>query len=169
MSLVIVGSESRVIVETAARGLLASVAHDLRIEAPVAGDGDDAHAIARFAIVEMKVAEARRHGTSEWHAPKPSDAADIESRIRDHLFRGDAEVVVHGTLEGSRAVLEVRARKTTTVTTPVTVDRTTSGVRVRGECTLSLSALGTGDVHVPLGAVKLDDHVTVTFDVVFRR
>ncbi len=165
--------ESRVIVETAPRGLLAAAAHDLRIEAPVASgeSPDGVRCTARFTVSEMKVVASRRHGTSDWHDPNERDARDIESRIRDEAFAGLREVTLDAELRESReraerAALTVRAQNTQKVDVPVRVERDGEKTRVRGECELSLHALGTGRIHVPLGAIKLDDRVVVTFDIV---
>lgn len=157
---------SRVVIETRARGMLAAVAHDLRIEAPIAeGSSEDGATFrARFDVARMKVIESARHGTNAWHAPPASDAADIEHRIRSELFEGCDHVDVTGRLDAARASITVRSRGSQTIMLDVHVDRS-QGVRASGKCELSLRALDTGKVHVPLGAIKLDDTVSVTFDV----
>jgi len=158
----VVVEESRVVIETEARGLLAAAAHDLRIEAPIAsGEADDARCTARFEVAAMRVAESRRHGTDAWRTPDERDARDIERRIRDEAFPGLREIVV----EGQSASVTVRAARTQTVTAAVAIERGEKTV-VRGRCALSLAALGVGKIHVPLGAIKLDDRVEVSFDVV---
>jgi hypothetical protein len=169
----IVASESRVTVETAPRGLLAAAAHDLRIAAPVAEgeSADDVRCTARFTVSDMRVRASRRHGTSDWHDPSERDAHDIETRIRDEAFAGLREIVVDAEFRDStegaqRAVLTVRAQSTQKVDVPVRVEREGEKTRVRGECELSLHALGTGRIQIPLGAIKLDDRVVVTFEIV---
>jgi hypothetical protein len=166
----VVGSESRVIIETTARGLLAAAAHDLRIEAPIASgeSADGVHCTARFSVAAMKVHESRRHGTSEWHDPNERDARDIEGRIRSEAFPGLKEIVVEGELDGTKGKLTVRAARTQRVDVPVRVERSGDKTTVHGKCDLSLEALGTGRIHVPLGAIKLEDRVVVTFDVVLQ-
>ena len=167
----VVAADSHVTIETAARGLLAAAAHDLRIEAPI-GSGEtegELRAVARFPIASMKVGASRRHGTSEWHDPSRSDASDVEGRIRREVFEGVREVVVEASIaspDAARATITVRAGRTQTVDAPVRIEREGETVKVHGRCELSLSALGTGKVHVPLGAIKVDDRVLVTFDVV---
>ncbi len=162
--------ESRVIVETTAAGLLAAAAHDLRIEAPIASgeSADGARCTARFAVASMKVASSRRHGTRDWHDPNERDARDIEGRIRSEAFSGLKEIVVEGELAGSKGKLAVRAARTQTIDVPVRVERDGDKTTVRGTCDLSLSALGTGKIHVPLGAIKLADRVVVTFDIILH-
>jgi hypothetical protein len=162
-------TKSRVRVETEAAGLLAALAHDLRIDAPIeAGSSSDGQScVVHFRTDAMRVFESRRHGNGAWHPPSPSDAKDIEQRIHRELFQDSATVAVEGRLDGSFASLTVRARKAQTVRVPIRVERGDSGVRAQGRCELSLLALGTGRVHVPLGAIKLVDAVKITFDVVF--
>lgn len=167
----VLGSESRVIIETEARGLLAAAAHDLRIEAPIAsGESPDGiHCVARFTVASMKVHESRRHGTSDWRDPNERDARDIEGRIRSEAFSGIKEIVVEAELGGAQASITVRAARTQRVEVPVRVERSNDKTTVHGKCDLSLQALGTGKIHVPLGAIKLDDRVTVMFDVVLEQ
>ena len=169
----IVPTESHVTIETAARGLLAAAAHDLRIEAPIAsGESEDGLlCTARFAPASMRVAESRRHGTSEWHDPSPKDARDIEERIRTEVFERLSEVVVEARVASAdavRATVTVRAARTQTLEVPVRIERAGETTTVRGRCELSLSALGTGKVRIPLGAIKLEDAVVVAFEVVLR-
>ena len=154
-------NESSVIIETHAAGLLAAIAHDLRIDAPIAeGEADGARCTARFRVDAMKVVASRRHGTSEWHVPDTNDARDIEKRIRTEAFAGLDEVRI----EATASKITVHAARSQTVATVAHVDPGT----VFGECELSLAALGVGKIHIPLGAVKLDDRIVVTFDVVLR-
>jgi len=167
----LLAAESHVTIETEARGLLAAAAHDLRIEAPI-GSGEtegELRATARFPVASMRVAASRRHGTSEWHDPSRSDASDIEGRIRTEVFEGVREVVVEASVaspDATRATITVRAKRSQTSDVPVRIERDGESIKVHGRCELSLSALGTGKVHVPLGAIKVDDRVLVIFDVV---
>jgi hypothetical protein len=162
-------SRSRVLVETVATGLLAALAHDLRIEAPIeegtSPDGD--RCSVRFEVGKMRVVESSRHDTGAWHAPSRSDARDIEERIRREVFEGCATLSVEGKLEGARATLTVRARQEQTVEVPIRVERDIATARATGRCELSLQALATGKVRVPLGAIQLKDRVSITFDIVF--
>jgi hypothetical protein len=160
---------SRVLVETQASGLLAAVAHDLRVLAPIAEgtSADGERCTVRFSVAEMKVAESSRHNARAWHPPSASDASDIEERIRRELFEGCSTVSVEGKLEGGRATLTVHARGNQTVDVPVRVERDATTARATGQCDLSLRALDAGKVRVPLGAIKLDDRVAISFDVLF--
>jgi hypothetical protein len=162
-------AKSRVEVETEASGLLAALAHDLRILAPIAeGTSPDGQScLVRFRTDAMRVIQSCRHKTGAWHAPSSSDAKDIEGRIHRELFQGSAIVSVEGRLDGSFALLTARAQKAQTVRVPIRIERDSTTVRAMGQCELSLLALGTGRVHVPLGAIKLVDSVRITFDVLF--
>jgi hypothetical protein len=172
--------ESHVTIETTARGLLAAAAHDLRIAAPIAAGAaspasDDAadplRCTARFPPDQMRVKASRRHGTSEWHDPTTNDARDIEGRIRSEVFAGVSAVVVDASVasaDATRARIVVRASRTQTVDVPVRIERDGDTTRVSGRCDLSLEALGTGKVRVPLGAIKVDDRVSVEFAIVLR-
>lgn len=166
----IVTEASHVTIETAPRGILAAAAHDLQIDAPIAsGEAtDEARCTARFTVASMRVASSRRHGTAAWHTPNEKDARDIERRIRDEAFAGSSEIAVDAALDGDRASITTRAARSQTVSVPVRVERDGARTTVHGECDLSLEALGTGKIHVPLGAIKLDDRVHVRFDVVLE-
>ena len=152
-------SGSRVLIETTARGVLAAAGHDLRIEAEVEGDADDEKCVARFVVAKMRVVEMRRHGTKTWGAPT-SDADDIERRIREEAFPDVKEIVVEATREN----ITVRAARSQSVKT----DASIAPNRIEGKCELSLSALGVGKIRVPLGAIKLDDGVSVTYVIVLE-
>lgn len=169
----IVAGESHVTIETAARGLLAAAAHDLRIDAPIdSGQAEgDLRCVARFSPSAMRVIASKRHGTSEWHDPSRGDASDIEARVRGEVFDGLSEIVVEASvpsLDAARATITVRAARTQTIEASVRIEREGELTKVHGVAELSLAALGTGKVRVPLGAIKVDDRVLVTFDVALR-
>ena len=145
-------------IETTARGIAAALGHDLRVEAPVLeGDADDQTCVARFEVAEMRVVEMRRHGTKAWHAPS-EERVDIERRIREEAFRDVKQIVV----EATRETITVRAAQAQSVKT----DAAITANRIEGKCALSLAALGVGKIRVPLGAIKLDDEVVVTYVIV---
>ena len=150
-----IAPQCRAIIETTARGVLAAAGHDLRIEAPIAdGEVDDEKCVARFVVAEMRVVEMRRHGTKAWHAPT-EERGDIERRIREEAFRDLKQI----TVEATRETITVRAARAQSVKTEATI----TANRVEGTCRLSLAALGVGKIRVPLGAIKLDDEVVVTY------
>jgi len=168
MTLAIDYERSCVIIETRARGILARLAHDLRIEAKrwrgeVHGD-DEVTAV--FPVDGLTVAQGRRHGTESWGPRPEGDALTIEQKIRDEVFAHVREVRVTAKLTG--AVVEVTVetpRASQKVSMPVSVTRA-ADVRVEGKTKLSLSALKTGEPSVPLGAIKLEDAVNVELTLV---
>jgi hypothetical protein len=163
---------TRVTIEVHAAGLFSAAAHDLRIAAEGASgeSADGTSLVARFPVARFRVLASRRHGTRDWHDPSPSDAAEIEERIRKEIFPGASQVEVVGSAEGGRAQLTVRAPGgSQRVTASLTLEDTADKTRVRGACDLSLRALGTGKVRVPLGAIKLEDAVRVEFDVALKK
>lgn len=156
----IVKNASRVVIETTARGVLAVAGHDLRIEAPVLeGDADERKCSARFVVAEMRVAQMRRHGTKTWGEPT-DERVDIERRIREEAFPDVKEI----TVEATRETITVRAARSQTVKSEASITPN----RIEGGCALSLAALGVGKIRVPLGAIKLDDSVKVTYVIVLE-
>jgi hypothetical protein len=172
VTLALVPGKTRVTIEVHAAGLLSAAAHDLRLVAE-GGSGESADGrslTARFPIAGLRVISSRRHGTQAWHPPSPPDAADIERRVRVEIFRGAAEVEVVGTAQNGRAELLIRAPGgSQRLEAAVTLTSTGDATQVRGDCMLSLRALGTGPVRVPFGAMKLEDAVRVEFDVVVAK
>lgn len=167
MTLRIDSDRSRIVVETAPRGVLARLAHELRIEAQDArveaqGDGE---LRAAFPVRALRVVASRGRGAG-WEPPTPADRAAIEQRIRDEVFSGVDRVMVSARLTGDRAALSVSTplgKSQRECAVQVTRDGAT--LRVAGELRLSLAELRTGEPRVPFGAVRLDDAVLVRFDV----
>ncbi len=157
------------VVETRAAGMFASLAHDLRLIAPVRGELDEFGAChARLDVRAMRVEQSCRHGTGAWGPPSAGDRAQIEEKIPTEVFRGVPEITVDATLDGTRATITVIAGpRRQVVLRDVAVAHDGGSTTVRGEADLSLAALGAGQPKVPLGAIKLEDRVRVRFDVRF--
>ncbi|MEI8254112.1 MAG: hypothetical protein WCJ30_00400, partial [Deltaproteobacteria bacterium] len=87
---------THVVIETTARGMLARLAHDLRIEAREARGElvGDAEVHATFPVASMSVVGARRHGTGPWGGPPESDRSSIEQKIHAEVFPSVTEVRV---------------------------------------------------------------------------
>ncbi len=172
MSYVLDPERTEVIVETVASGMLARLAHDLRLDARGASGAaaSEREVHARFPVAGLAVRESRRHGSEGYGRPDAADAATIERKIRDEVFAPGDEVVIEAALEGERATLTLTtARGRQRLVTPVRVQRDDDFVTVRGEVTLSLAALGGREPKVPLGAVRLADAIRVRFSVVWKR
>jgi hypothetical protein len=169
MALVVDAGRSRVVVETTAKGLLAKLAHDLRIEARgIEGAAlSDTDVRATFPVSQMVVVESRRHGSGAFGPPSESDRPTIEQKIRDEVFPGTRAIQVTAHLDGARATLEVDSgRGKQTLAATAKVERTGAEVRASGTARLSLEALHAGQPHVPMGAIKLEDTVEVRFEIV---
>lgn len=149
--------------------MLASLAHDLRILAPIASgeSAQEDRCTATFNVGEMRVDQSCRHGTGAWGAPSSSDRAQIEEKIASEVFRGVRSITVDAQRAGARAKIEVTAGAgRQRVEAPVTVERVENTVKARGEVALSLEALKATQPKVPLGAIKLEDSVVVRFELV---
>jgi hypothetical protein len=169
MTLRMDSGRSRVVIETRAKGMLASLAHDLRVLAPIASGeaSSDDRCTATFDVSAMKVDQSCKHNSGAWGAPSPSDRSQIEEKIGAEVFKGVRTITVEAQLTGSRAKITVTAGAgKQSVDTTVSVERADGTVRAKGEATLSLEALKATQPKVPLGAIKLEDAVVVRFDVV---
>lgn len=152
------------IVTVRAEGPLARLAHDIRLEAGGATAESDGETVrARFPVAGLRAVESSRHGKERFEPPTPRDAEEIESRVRTVALAGGEAVLVTAT----RDRVEVTAPRGRQTVAPreVRVAREGARLRVRAVCTLSLSALGTGKVDMPLGAVRLSDAVEIDVDL----
>jgi hypothetical protein len=169
MPLVVDPDRSHVVVETTAKGLLAKLAHDLRIEARGAEGRalSDTEVRVSFPVDKMTVVESRRHGSGPFGPPPASDRPTIEQKIRDEVFPGTRAIEVTAHVDGARATIDVEtARGKQTISTSAAVSRDGAEVRASGTTRLSLEALRAGQPHVPMGAIKLEDAVDVRFEIV---
>lgn len=154
----------RVIITVRAEGTLARLAHDIRLEASggsITSDGETVR--ARFPIIGLRVVATSRHGKDAFARPSAGDAREIEERVRTlALVGGDAIEIV-----ATRERIEVIAPRGKQIVSPSRLDvrRENDRTIVRGSCALSLAALGTGKIRLPLGAVHLSDAIDVEFDV----
>jgi len=171
MTLRIETGRSRVVIETRAKGMLASLAHDLRILAPIASGeaATDDRCTASFDVSAMKIDKSCRHGTGAWGDPSSADRAQIEQKISDEVFKGVRTITVEAQLSGARAKITVVAGEgRQVVDVPVSVTREEGSVHGKGEATLSLEALKAAQPKVPLGAIKLEDSVVVRFEIALK-
>lgn len=159
------------VIETRAKGMLASLAHDLRILAPIASGeaATDDRCTASFDVSAMKIDKSCRHGTGAWGDPSSGDRAQIEQKISDEVFKGVRTITVEVQLSGARAKITVVAGEgRQVVDVPVSVTREEGSVHAKGEATLSLEALKAAQPKVPLGAIKLEDSVVVRFEIALK-
>jgi len=171
MSLTFDAGASKIVIETFAEGMLSALAHDLRIEAREGegkSDGDE-HVVVTFPVRGLFLVESSKKGKGEYHAPSDGDRKDIEARIKEQVFAGSTAVTVHADKSGAAVGLRVvgpRGEQSPRVRATVRVDGDV--VVAEGDCDLSLATLGTGKVHVPMGAIRVKDQIRVRFRAVFR-
>jgi hypothetical protein len=169
MSLTFDASASKIVIETFAEGMLSALAHDLRIEARDGegkSDGDE-HVVVTFPVRGLSLVESSKKGKGEYHAPSDGDRKDIEARIKEQVFAGATAVTVHAEKNPpSVRVVGPRGEQSPRVRATVRVDGDV--VVAEGDCDLSLASLGTGKVHVPMGAIRVKDQIRVRFRAVFR-
>ncbi|MEO8798914.1 MAG: hypothetical protein ABI551_13585 [Polyangiaceae bacterium] len=161
---------SQIMIETFAEGLLSALAHDLRIEARDGegkSDGDDAITLS-FPVRGLVLVESSKKGKGDYHAPSEGDRKDIEARIKEQVFPGSAAVIVHA-VKGGPSLRVVGPHGEQSPRVRASVREEAGALVAEGECELSLATLGTGKVHVPMGAIRLKDHIRVRFKAVFRR
>ena len=169
MTLTFDAAASKIVIETFAEGLLSALAHDLRIEARNGegqSNGDDAITVT-FPVRGLTLVESSKKGKGDYHAPSDGDRKDIEARIADQVFPGSASVTVNADKRGN-AVRVVGPQGQQSPRLRATVRTEGDTVVAEGDCELSLAALGTGKVHVPMGAIRLKDEIRVRFRAVFR-
>lgn len=161
---------SKIVIETFAEGLLSALAHDLRIEARAGegkSEGDDAITVT-FPVSGLVLVESSKKGKGDYHAPSDGDRKDIEARIKEQVFPGAAAVAVHA-VKGGPSLRVVGPHGEQSPRVRAAVRDEADALVVEGDCELSLAALGTGKVHVPMGAIRLKDEIRVRFKAVFRR
>jgi hypothetical protein len=156
---------TRVLLRTEAEGLLSALAHDLEIRAhDVTGSFEGTHGSVEVPVDGLRVVGAVKRGQVDPAVLTARDRGDIERRICEEVLTGGARVEVDVELAGDLVKLVVRAPRGTQA---VSCGVRREGNRARGECDLSLSALGVGSVRGPMGAFRVSDRVTVTFDAYF--
>jgi hypothetical protein len=169
MTLTFDPAASKIVIETFAEGLLSALAHDLRIEARSGegkSDADDTITVT-FPVRGLCLVESSKKGKGDYHAPSDGDRKDIEARIEEQVFPGFSAVTVHAAKTGpTLRVVGPHGEQSPRVRATVRADGDT--LVAEGDCELSLAALGTGKVHVPMGAIRLKDEIRVRFKAVFR-
>jgi len=161
-------ARSRLAIFTFAEGLFSALAHDLELAAnDVTGEATESSAELHAPVRSIRVVGAVKRGKVDTSILSTGDRATIESQIRDNVLPGD-EIVARGTLDGSRATIEVTGpRGKARVTCDVAVTHDGEARRAKGRVELSLAALGCPPVRGPMGAFRVSDRVQVDFDLVF--
>lgn len=160
-------SEARVF--TGARGLLSPMAHDLELRAvPEACVRTETFVRMEFPVDRIRVVGAVRAGVTRTDVLSSRDAAEVERRIAHELFGASRKVMVSASVEGLRATLTLSVGSAE-IKRDVTfrVSDESGAQTVRGECSISLKALGVKAPRGPLGAFEVADAVRVTFCAVW--
>ncbi|MBI2388102.1 MAG: hypothetical protein HYV09_00675 [Deltaproteobacteria bacterium] len=158
-------SRSTLTLRTRSGGFFGALAHDLELTAPLLrghakleGDRWDGEVVVEPTAI--RVIGAIKKGQVDRSVLSANDVREIERRLVDH-FGGAREVVVRGTGTVDRP--EVRVTVSREGTARVKAKATDEGdarvVAVTG--TVSMKALGLGEVKGPLGAFVIKDDVEV--------
>lgn len=173
-------AHSEISIETTAKGMLAKLAHDLRLLAGeltvtvAEGEGGRLDLELRAPVRAIKVDGVRKGGRVDRGVLSASDRSDIEKKIREEVLRS-ADVQVKASLPSSPAPGSVATDATVEVgghrvSVPLRLSIASRDGRTHalGRAKVSLSALKIPPVKGPLGAFRVDDDVDVVFDVAFE-
>lgn len=166
-------------VETRAKGMLAKLAHDLRIEIEpktleVTDEGSSVRVQATVRGDDLRVVGVLKGTTLDTGVLSSSDVADIQKKIRGEVLERPVDVSATIGLDGNapsaaRVSVELSMRgKKTTAGLSLTSDADGDVVRARGSFTFALTSLGITPPKGPLNAFRVDDEVRVSVDVSVR-
>lgn len=166
-------------IQTFAEGLFARLAHDLELvcrglSGSAQRDGGRATASIEARIGGIDVAGVRdRSGAVDPHGLSPSDRADCLDKMRKDVFHasGDAIVRIEATLDRDTARIRLSppSERAVEVVVRPRIDELEGGAaRVSGAFELSLASIGSDVVKGPMGAFRVKDRVTVSFEAVFQ-
>lgn len=172
--LLVDSSASLISVRTRAEGLLARMAHDLELAAPLfrgraTRDGDAWTADLSVAVASLRVVGVLRGNHLDGAALSAGDRAQIEQKMRQDVFFGGARevtAVARGTQRaGGEATVSIGTRSQS-VSLTLSVEPTSEGkLTATGQFTLSLARLGVKPIKAPLGAFRIKDAVEVLFTI----
>ena len=174
-------SRSSLQIFTSADGLLARLAHDLRLSVGAAAidvvrDESEATVRAHVRIGALRVDGVMKDGALREGVLSAHDREEILNKMRAEVFGGkgdDALIELEGSLRGDSLSGTLRspngrsARVNAKVTTVHDGAEAAPGEHVRGTFEVSLKELAGHDIKGPLGAFRVSDHVRVTFDAHF--
>lgn len=173
-SLLVDTAASSISLRTRAEGLLARVAHDLEIAAPVFRgkvtlDGEAWTAEIGVAVASLRVVGVIHGSELDRVALSSSDRAQIEQKMRQDVFFGGVREVTAeargSSHAGGEATIAIGTRSQRVPVT-LTVEAPPGGnLKATGQLTLSLSKLGVKPIKGPLGAFRVKDAVEVLFTI----
>jgi hypothetical protein len=168
---VIDSGSSRIAIRTRAKGVLATLAHDLElVTTEVRGraveEGNSWSAELTVPVESIHVAGALRGERVDPNVLSAADRADIERRLRREVLVAP-EVIASGrgaARDRGEVTVSVGAARATFPTT-LQVAPATGRLLARGRAEVSLSALRIREVKGPLGAFKVGDRVEVLYEL----
>ncbi len=160
---------------TSADGLLARLAHDLRLsvtvgELQVERDGEHTTVRARVHTDALRVDGVMKDGALRETVLSAHDREEILAKMRTEVFGGrDGVVELDGKLQGESftAILRAPTGRSAKVSCKVSLRTEAERAHVQGAFEVSLKGLAGHDIKGPLGAFRVSDHVRVTFDARF--
>lgn len=178
-------SDSRLTIETRAKGLLAKLAHDLSIRAAdlaceASIEGGQLTIALEARVAALEVDGVRKGNAVDRSVLSASDRADIKRKIVTEVLKSP-EVVARVASAASDDLLTEGSRDlTTSITVAVgsqrtetrsraAIEVTADRVRARGKAAIKLSSLRIEPVKGPLNAFRVDDEVEVVYDLAFSR
>lgn len=172
-------------VETRAKGMLAKLAHDLRIDAKEIAATATLEASAvrlelRAPVARLEVAGILKGNDVDRTGLGASDRSEIQRRIRDEVLNAKEIVVTCTAPLPSPLELGVNARRTvdatcrieigrgsTSISSRVQIDINDSRVTASGRAKVNLPSLGITPPKGPLGAFRVSEDVEVAYQIVF--
>ncbi|MDB4944700.1 MAG: hypothetical protein JWP97_4234 [Labilithrix sp.] len=170
--LVLDPAQSRLTVHTFAEGLMARLAHDLELTwTGLSGTASRADGSAR---VEAPLAGLLvrgvlgKDGRVDERALSASDHRSMVDKMRGDVFHArGGEGILRVEATQARAVVVMPAGRSLTVPLSARLADDGATLRVTGEVTLSLAALGSDAIKGPMNAFRVKDAVRVAFDLRF--
>ena len=173
-SLLVDTAASSIALRTRAEGLLARVAHDLEIAAPlfrgrVTLDGEAWTAELGVAVASLRVVGVVHGAALDRAALSSSDRAQIEQKMRQDVFFGgvrEVSALAHGTSRAGGEATVALGTRSQRVPVTLSIEAPPGGkITASGQLTLSLEKLGVKPIKGPLGAFRVKDAVEVLFTI----
>lgn len=179
-------TQTRLHIETRAKGMLAKLAHDLRIDAKeLTASATLAPSSVRLElrapVARLEVAGILKGNDVDRAGLSASDRSEIQRRIREDVLTAKEVVVSCEAALPSPLELGVPARRTvdasgrvevghgsTRISSRVQIDVAEARVTASGRVKLSLPSLGISPPKGPLGAFRVSDDVEIAYQIVFQ-
>ncbi len=173
-TLLVDSAASIISLRTRAEGLLARMAHDLEIAAPLlrggaTRDGDAWTADLSVAVTSLRVVGVLHGADLDRAALSSSDRAQIEQKMRQDVFFGgvrEISAVARGTTPTTGEATITLGPRSQHVPLTLSLKSPSEGkLQATGQLTISLEKLGVKPIKGPLGAFRVKDAVEVFFSI----